>query len=182
MGSQCLTYKPDNHRRYTSRRTHHLAWFSEVRRLKSIAVYIPESSKQYMRRKHEPPHIIQYMAEKTIGQPNYRRFRALRTIPGLDYLHVLRGLNGITFWDYDKWLDLGSKLPVRDWTFVSDLNNTVRRAKAEEDMRFCTLRRLAPFVIGFRPNNDIIKGIETFVNQYSPGCGGQVVDLTMDDD
>ncbi|UPK91914.1 hypothetical protein LCI18_002849 [Fusarium solani-melongenae] len=182
MGSQCITYKPDDKCRYTSRRTHHLAWFSEARRLKSIAVYIPESSKQYMRRKHEPPHVIEYMADKTAGQPNYRRFRALRTIPGLDYLHVLRGLNGITFWDYDKWLEQSSKLPVCDWTFVSDLNNTVRRAKAEEDMRFCTLRRLAPFVIGYRPDDEIINEIGTFVNQFSPGCGGQVVDLTMDDD
>ncbi|KAI8721984.1 hypothetical protein NCS52_00341200 [Fusarium sp. LHS14.1] len=182
MGSQCITYRPNDKRQYTSRRTHHLAFLSEARRLKSIAVYIPESSKQYMRRKHEPAHIIEYMAEKTMGQPNYRRFRALRTIPGLDYLHVLRGLNGITFWDYDKWLELGSKLPVRDWTFVSDLNNTVRRAKAEEDRRYCTLRRLAPFVIGYRPEDEIIEEIETFVSQYSPGCGGQVVDLTMDDD
>lgn len=135
-----------------------------------------------MRRKHEPPHVVEYMAEKTVGQPNYRRFRALRTLQGLDYLHVLRGLNGITFWDYDKWLDLKLKLPVRDWTFVRDLNNTVRREKTEEAMEFCRLRKLAPFVVGYRPRNRIMNKIENFVNQYSPGCGGQVVDLTMDDD
>ncbi|KAM6534897.1 hypothetical protein FALCPG4_004516 [Fusarium falciforme] len=172
----------DEKGRYTSRRTHPLALFSEVHRLKSISIYTPESSKGYMRRKHEPPHIVEYMAEKTAGQPNYRRFRALRTIQGLDYLHTLRGLNGITFWDYDKWRDLGLKLPVRDWTFVRDLNNTVRRAKAEEAMELCRLRKLAPFVIGYRPRNRIMNEIENFVNQYSPGCGGQVIDLTMDDD
>ncbi|RSL63522.1 hypothetical protein CEP54_005114 [Fusarium duplospermum] len=182
IGSQRLIYKRDREGRYTSRRTHHLAWFSEVHRLKSISIYTPESSKGYMRRRHEPPHIVEYMAEKTIGQPNYRRFRALRTLQGLDYLHVLRGLNGITFWDYDKWLEMGSKLPVRDWTFVRDLNNTVRRAKTEEAMERCRLRMLAPLVIGYRPRNQIMNKIENFVNQYSAGCGGQVIDLTLDDD
>lgn len=181
VGSQALIYKRDARGRYTSRRSHPLAWFSEARRLKSIAVHIPESSRHYMRRRHEPPHIVEYMADKTARQPNYRRFRALRTIQGLDYLHVLRGLNGITFWDYDKWLAIGCKVPVRDWTFVSDLNNVVRRDKAAEDMRYCRLRRLAPFVIGYRPDSDTMKEIEAFVNRYSPGCGGQVVDLTMDD-
>ncbi|RTE73998.1 hypothetical protein BHE90_011568 [Fusarium euwallaceae] len=182
IGSQRLIYKRDRQGRYTSRRTHPLAWFSEVHRLKSISIYTPESSKGYMRRKHEPPHIVEYMADKTTSQPNYRRFRALRTLQGLDYLHVLRGLNGITFWDYDKWLDLELKLPVRDWTFVRDLNNTVRRAKTEEAMELCRLRMLAPFVIGYRPRNNIMNKIENFVNQYSAGCGGQVIDLTMDDD
>ncbi|KAJ4326153.1 hypothetical protein N0V84_003203 [Fusarium piperis] len=182
MGSQALVYKRDDKNRYTSRRAHVLAWLSEARRLKSIAVHLPESSKSYMRRRHEPPHIIEYMAEKTARQPNYRRFRSLRALPGLDYLHVLRGLNGITFWDYEKWLALRRKLPVRDWTFVSDLNKVVRRDKAPGDMRFCRLRRLAPFVIGYRPHDDIITEMEAFVNQYSSGSGGQVVDLTMDDD
>ncbi|KAM0439965.1 hypothetical protein ACHAPT_001065 [Fusarium lateritium] len=182
IGSQAITYKPDDKGRYTSRRTHHLAWLSEARRLKSIAVHIPESSKAYMRRRHEPPHIVDYMADKTAEQPNYRRFRALRTMQGLDYLHVLRGLNGVTFWDYDQWLDLRSKAAVRDWTFVRDVNAAVRRDKTPEDLRFCKLRRLAPLVIRYRPRNEIMTEIEAFVNQYSPGFGGHVIDLTLDEE
>ncbi|KAM5346495.1 hypothetical protein ACJ41O_009500 [Fusarium nematophilum] len=157
IGSQWLTYKPDAKNKYTSRRTHLLGYLGEARRLKDIAIHLPESSKGYMRRKHEPEHIIAYLADKTKKQPNFRRCRSLRTLQGLDYLHMLRGLREITFWDYDQWRQKSEKVPVRDWTFLRDINDVVRREKDPKDHHFAQLKKLAPLISGYRvPHADIV--------------------------
>ncbi|KAJ3520460.1 hypothetical protein NM208_g13699 [Fusarium decemcellulare] len=167
IGSQRLTFELNRKGKYTSRRTHDLAWLAEARRLKTIAVHVPESSKPYMRRKHEPAEIINFLGEKTRKQPNYRLFRSLRTLQGLDYLHVLRGLREITFWDYDKWRETHRKVPVRDWSFVSDINAVVRREKAPVDLNFSELWRLAPLVGSFRLRHPIVLDIERIVDPES---------------
>ncbi|KAM0217215.1 hypothetical protein ACHAQD_000132 [Fusarium lateritium] len=158
-----LTYEIDQKHKYTSRRTDDLAPLTEARRLKSIAVYLPESSKQYMRRRHEPPHIVAHMADKTELQPNFRKARALRTLQGVDYFYCLRGVHEITFWDYDKYRTTGQKVPVRDWTFVRDINESVRREKVREDAHFSELRYLAPFN-GLRPSTNLARILEAVVN------------------
>lgn len=103
-----------------------------------------------MRRKHEPRGIVRYMAEKTTEQPNYRRFRSLRTLQGLDYIHMLRGMEMVTFLDYDQWIERKTKTPVRDFTFVMDVNNAVRRPKVAEDLRLSRFGYLAPLVDRYR--------------------------------
>ncbi|PTD03953.1 hypothetical protein FCULG_00002191 [Fusarium culmorum] len=164
MGSQRLTYELDEKGKYTSRRTHDLAYLPAVSRLKTIAVYIPESSKSYMRRKHEPPKIIEYLEEITRDQPNYRHFRELRSLQGLDYVYCLRGLREVTFWDYDKWLNEEAKMPVRDWTFVRDINDCVRREKSHNNEHFSQIRYLAPVMEGCRPSVALAARLEAFVN------------------
>jgi hypothetical protein len=170
MGSQKLTYEIDQKHKYTSRRTHDLALLTEARRLKSIAIYLPESSESYMRRKHEPPHIIAHMANKTKLQPNFRKARALRTLQGVDYFYCLRGVQEITFWDYDK-CTTGQKVPVRDWTFVRDINESVRREKTHDDAHFSELRYLAPILDGLRPSTNLARILEAVVNPPSPPTG-----------
>ncbi|KAJ4065976.1 hypothetical protein NW756_010582 [Fusarium oxysporum] len=163
MGSQKLTYRIDQNGRYTSRRTHDLAYLPEACRLKTVAIHLPESSKQYMRRKHEPPQIVEFLAQKTASQPNFRRFRALRTLQGADYLYCLRGVREITFFDYDMWRDDGMKMPVRDWTFVRDINESVRRDKSVYDERFSQLRYLAP-LLNVQPSVQLAAQLEGFLN------------------
>ncbi|KAF5722609.1 hypothetical protein FMUND_2671 [Fusarium mundagurra] len=162
MGSQRLTYRVDSRGKYTSRRTHDLAYLPEACRLKTVAIHLPESSKQYMRRKHEPPQIVEFLAQKTASQPNFRRFRALRTLQGADYLYCLRGVREVTFFDYDMWRDDGMKMPVRDWTFVRDINESVRREKSANDEHFSQLRNLAPLLI--RPSVELARQLEEIVN------------------
>lgn len=164
MGSQRLTYELDEKGKYTSRRTHDLAYLPAASRLKTIAVHIPESSKPYMRRKHEPPKIIEYLEEITRNQPNYRLFRELRSLQGLDYVYCLRGLREVTFWDYDKWLNEEAKMPVRDWTFVRDINDCVRREKSHNNEHFSQIRYLAPVMKGCRPSIALAARLEAFVN------------------
>ncbi|KAJ4005234.1 hypothetical protein NW752_011274 [Fusarium irregulare] len=169
IGSQKLTYELDEKKKYTSRRTHDLAHFPEACRLKTLSVHIPESSPAYMRRKHEPRDMIEYMEEKTAAQPNYRPFRALRTVQGLDYLYCLRGLQGITFWDYDKWNANDEMVAVRDWTFIQDVNNTVRRDKLPDDEHFSNIRYLAPIMEDCRPSVALAARLERFINPPSTG-------------
>ncbi|KAF5000230.1 hypothetical protein FDECE_11262 [Fusarium decemcellulare] len=167
IGSQRLTFGLNEQGKYTSRRTHDLAWLAEARRLKTIAVHVPESSKSYMRRNHEPAEIFSFLEGKTRKHPNYRPFRSLRTLQGLDYLHVLRGLREITFWDYDKWRETHRKVPVRDWSFVSDINAVVRREKAPVDLNFSELWRMAPLVGSFRLRHPVVLDIERIVDPES---------------
>lgn len=170
MGSQKLTYEIDQKHKYTSRRTHDLALLTEARRLKTIAIYLPESSEPYMRRRHEPPQIIAHMANKTKLQPNFRKARALRTLQGVDYFYCLRGVQEITFWDYDK-CTAGQKVPVRDWTFVRDINESVRREKTHDDAHFSELRYLAPILDDLRPSTNLARILEAVVNPPSPPTG-----------
>ncbi|KAF4954928.1 hypothetical protein FGADI_4928 [Fusarium gaditjirri] len=163
MGSQKLTYRIDQRGKYTSRRTHDLAYLPEACRLKTVAIHLPESSKQYMRRKHEPPQIVEFLAQKTASQPNFRRFRALRTLQGADYLYCLRGVREITFFDYDMWRDDAVKMPVRDWTFVRDINESVRREKTVHDEHFSQLRYLAP-LLNTQPSVQLAAQLEEFLN------------------
>ncbi|XEV04093.1 hypothetical protein FSHL1_009380 [Fusarium sambucinum] len=166
MGAQRLTYEVDSKGKYTSRRTHDLAYLTAACRLKTMAVHIPESSKEYMRRKHEPRDMIEHMEKLTRKQPNYRLFRALRTAQGLDYVYCLRGMKEVTFWDYDKWLKEGeTRVPVRDWTFVQDINNCVRREKSHHDDHFSQIRYLAPVMEGCRPSATLAARLEAFVNR-----------------
>ncbi|KAJ4140016.1 hypothetical protein NW768_001368 [Fusarium equiseti] len=177
MGSQNLTWEVGNRGKYTSRRTHDLAGLPEARRLKTISVHIPESSRACMRRKHEPPDMIRYLGRKTKEQPNYRLFRALRTVQGLDYLSCLRGLQGVTFWDYDKWCATEEKVPVRDWTFVQDVNNAVRRDKLPRDEHLSQIRYLAPIMVGCRPSVALAARLERFINPPSTGLLSPPPDL-----
>ncbi|KAG7411937.1 Halomucin [Fusarium oxysporum f. sp. rapae] len=162
MGSQKLTYRIDQKGKYTSRRTHDLAYLPEACRLKTVAIHLPESSEPYMRRKHEPPQIVEFLTKKTRFQPNFRRFRALRTLQGVDYLYCLRGVREITFFDYDQWHTNDAKMPVRDWTFVRDINESVRREKSANDEHFSQLRYLAPLLI--QPSVELAEWLEEILN------------------
>jgi hypothetical protein len=84
-------------------------------RLRSLTVYVDESSSGVVRRQHETiPHIA-FLAKKTAGRPNHRLTRNLRGLQGLDYVRQLRGLRVLSF------IDLTTMEVVRDWSFALDL-------------------------------------------------------------
>lgn len=95
------------------------------------------------RRVNEPRGCARYLEYRTRLQPNCRQFRALRHLQGLDYLHTLRGLDQIDFFDYDMWTTRKQIQQVRDWSFVQDVNNSVRRPKQALESEQSERRNLA---------------------------------------
>ncbi|KAM0265642.1 hypothetical protein ACHAQJ_000076 [Trichoderma viride] len=152
VGSQYLTFALNARKKFTSRRTFSLVWLPEAIRLKTLGVYVQESSEAVMRRKHEPRGIINHMKGKTQLHPNFRGFRALRTLQGVDYVYCLRGLDRVEFWDFDRWLTTEErKRPVRDFQFIMDVNNSVRRPKETSDRSKSQLKNLFPLINSFVP-------------------------------
>ncbi|KAL6870479.1 hypothetical protein J3F83DRAFT_773336 [Trichoderma novae-zelandiae] len=171
--------------KYTSRRTYPLVWLPEAIRLKTLGIYLPESSKDYMRRRHEPNRMVDHMERKTQLHPNFRGFRQLRTLQGLDYVSCLRGLDRAEFWDFDRWLDtLQRKCPVRDWHFVQDVNNAVRRPKEAGDRRRSQLKNLFPLLPSFIPSEEdwaiLLNGLEN--HDAQGGGSGTSEEAIMVDD
>ncbi|KAL6804022.1 hypothetical protein J3E68DRAFT_434359 [Trichoderma sp. SZMC 28012] len=154
QGSQHLTFEINDRGKYTSRRTFALVWLPEAIRLKTLGVYVQESNEEYMRRQHEPRGIVEHMKCKMQIHPNFRGFRSLRTIQGMDYVYNLRGLDQAEFWDFDRWLHTKErKRPVRDWHFIKDVNNSVRRPKEAADRYKSQLRNLFPSLNSFEPSD-----------------------------
>ncbi|KAK7398228.1 hypothetical protein QQX98_012397 [Neonectria punicea] len=160
--------KPNIRGKFRSRRTVPLTWLGEASRLKTLIVYVQESSPSYIRRKHEPRGIIRYMRDKTEQQPNFRLFRSLRTLQGLDCIHMLRGMETVSFFDYDKWMENKVKAPVRDYTFVMDVNNAVRRPKSDRDLKRSKFRNLAPLILDYRPRAEDRLALEKAIERRVP--------------
>ena len=100
-----------------SRRTWALASLCEMPRLRTLTIYIDESP---VRRKYEGIAPMSYLATKTSGRPDFRMKRNLRTVQGIDYVRQIRGLQVL------RVLDHRTCQPIRDWSFVLDLETYVR--------------------------------------------------------
>lgn len=121
-----------------------------------------------MRRPNDTRGVVRYMERRTKHQPNYRMFRSLRSIQGLDYLLALRGLKKIEFYDYDLWKGEKKKAQVRDWSFVMDINNSVCRPKAPFDQEIAQVRNLFPLVESCNISEDIWKLLEIVMDGQTP--------------
>lgn len=141
MGSQELVFEKTAKRNQTSRRTHCLAWLTEARRLQQINIYIRESHD--MRRGRRTEGMVKFMKGKTETQPNFTLNRALRCLQGSDFLYALRGMKDINMYDYDKYIQNDVIKKVRDYTFLKDLNDSVRRPKSHEEAMISRLSNLA---------------------------------------
>ena len=102
VGSQNVTFekqKENGKEKTLSLRTAPLLWLAELLRLKTLTIHIDESSEKVMRRPYEPRSLISCMKTLTQTQPNYRLFRALRNVHGMDYVYDLRGLRWVHVYD-----------------------------------------------------------------------------------
>ena len=123
IGSQALT-KPQ-----ASLRTWAVSYLCETVRLKYLGVFLNETNAAYIGRKWEDTEVKKYLADHTAGKPNYRMTRSLRTLQGLDYIHQLRGMKRVQFFDFDAFLEDHVRAPVRDWTFTRDVNMVATQRK-----------------------------------------------------
>lgn len=141
IGSQKITKPGMNVRAYA------LSHLCKTVRLRTMVVHINETGTQYQRRLPERADIKRMLMNATFGQPNSNRVRAMRTVQGLDYVHQLRGMKFVKFYDFQKSLDQNLKQPIRDWSFVEDVGRVVRMPKVgqkAEDARFENLERVVP--------------------------------------
>ncbi|KAH0440202.1 hypothetical protein CcaCcLH18_02572 [Colletotrichum camelliae] len=156
-----------NKKKYTSRRTWDSSLLCDLPRLKSLTIHINETGSQYIRRKHEPSTIKDFMASNTAGQPNFRLARSLRTLQGLDYIHQLRGMQVIRFLDFEKHLKLGGRHDIRDWTFGRDVETVTTLPKPPAVSQAAELRNLKPISRGFVAEEGHWKAIEELYNTSS---------------
>ncbi|KAF6823599.1 hypothetical protein CPLU01_11313 [Colletotrichum plurivorum] len=172
LGSQSLVYDfvtegRSRTPRYTSRRTWGSSILCELIRLKSLTIHINESGSQYTRRRHEPMAVRNYMASQTAGQPNFRPMRQLRTLQGLDFIHQLRGMELVRFYDFGRHLQQGGRHPIRDWSFGEDVERVTALAKTPEKAEEAELRKLTPFIHGFELQDELLEFIEKLYKESS---------------
>lgn len=136
-----------------------LANFMHTHRLRTLVVHIQESSKLRMRRRYEmlesrhyredwarntPPDedldIFRTEVRRTDLHPNYRRNRGMRTVQGMDFIHQLRGMKWIRFYDVDS----GYRVAIRDSSFLQDINTWATRNKTGNMAVRCELENLKP--------------------------------------
>lgn len=112
-----------------------------------------------MRRRHEPRAVIRYQADVSCRHPNFRLFRSFRTLQGLDNLFALRGMEGIKIFDFDQHLLGKGPHPIRDWSFVDDLNRMVRTPKGIADAAQACIARLFPVPTAYQPSIDDVEAV-----------------------
>ncbi|KUI52455.1 hypothetical protein VP1G_09936 [Cytospora mali] len=182
IGGKCLAFdisKTDGKR--MNMRTIPLTWFCETSSLKTLVIHVSEVSKDYIRRPYEPNESKIYMKGKTAGQPNARMTRALRCCHGMDYIYQLRGLYWLKVYDLDQTGLTLERCPVRDSSFVIDLQRVVtqdkvpsRAAKSSLDH----LMRLFPRG-GWEPSFKAFKLLKKIFNEET-GYDTHANDLDVD--
>ncbi|KAL0934169.1 uncharacterized protein CTRU02_210968 [Colletotrichum truncatum] len=167
VGNQHLTfpriYKGNSTQpKYTSRRTWACSLLCEMPQLKSLTIHINETGAGYIRRRHEPSQVIDYMASNTAGQPNFRLTRSLRTIQGLDYITQLRGMNFVRLFDFEMHLELGGRHVIRDWTFTRDVQEVTSHPKSVEKAEAAKLENLKPVLRQFEAHAGHLEAIKRY--------------------
>ncbi|KAI1124579.1 hypothetical protein F5Y10DRAFT_268993 [Nemania abortiva] len=137
-----------------------LAWFMHTRRLRTLVVHINESEKNYMRRPYEMMHPKDYYEDfaaddvdedeldifgmevrRTNFQPNYRKYRSMRTVQGMDFIYQLRGMRWVRF--YDTYAGRANAR-IHDWSFTQDVNNVAKRPKTDAATFKAEIENLRP--------------------------------------
>ncbi|GKT44065.1 uncharacterized protein ColSpa_04246 [Colletotrichum spaethianum] len=167
MGNQYLTNRPvqegndKKNLKWVSKRTWDVSWLCQMRRLKSLVVHVDESSRDYNRRGHEPCSYIKHMASLTAGQPNFRLTRSLRTLQGLDFIHQLRGMEFIQFYDYEMARKDGGRHPIRDWSFGMDVENVTAMPKTGNQAEAAKFENLTPVLRNFVAPDEYLKAVKS---------------------
>ncbi|KAK5626165.1 hypothetical protein RRF57_001880 [Xylaria bambusicola] len=121
-----------------------LSHFMFTSRLRTLVVHIDESSRSRMRRSYEMKEnddyyrdfdseeyedheaednldMFQMEAQRTDLQQNYRKYRSMRTVHGMDYIYELRGMKWVHFYDIHAARPFTY---IRDKSFLCDINNS----------------------------------------------------------
>lgn len=184
IGCQAVTFKINGAGKYTSRRVWPLTQLAHANRLKTLHVYVRESSRAVMRRKHEPRGKVRYDKANTTGQTNYRLTRDMWVLQGKDSIKCLRGLDHILFWDYDLYLANGHlNHPIRDQDFTFTMNNQLRRRRRHAKAREAQFDNLTA-LLEYLPPADVRNHVqsEIWIEEDDPMYAFNQPDEMTDDD
>ncbi|KAI0138910.1 hypothetical protein F4776DRAFT_42410 [Hypoxylon sp. NC0597] len=81
------------------------------------------------------------MVQRTGKQPQFRRYRSMRTVQGIDYIYQLRGMKWVRFKERDGTQHRQS---IRDWSFLKDINTVVTSPKQPRLALKSELENLTP--------------------------------------
>ncbi|KAI0518132.1 hypothetical protein F5B22DRAFT_654445 [Xylaria bambusicola] len=134
--------------------------FMFTSRLRTLVVHIDESAKSRMRRSYEmkqdddyykdfgsedyeedDKYIFQMETQRTDLQMNYRKYRGMRTVHGMDFIYQLRGMKWVRFYDIH-----GARpcTYIRDKSFLLDINNSVTEKKSDSMALKSEIENLRP--------------------------------------
>ncbi|KAI0002633.1 hypothetical protein F4779DRAFT_130203 [Xylariaceae sp. FL0662B] len=177
------------HESRISQRTLGLVWLTKTKRLRTLVVHIHESKENRTRRKYEQKRKdereedypfqatddevddedldpYQLMVRRTKLQPNYRKFRSMRTVQGMDYIYQLRGMEWVRFKDVGG---LEHRQSIRDWSFLKDINTVVTMPKPASLERSSQFENLTPLsgLENWDPSDNDMQLINQFYNDTS---------------
>lgn len=141
-GDYPMDWDPES-KDHFDRRTWPLSILTAMHRLKSLEVYVDESSKKAKRRAKEPQFVQNPLLDATRGQDNNRTYRDLRKLQGMDYVYQLRNLKMVRFYDSAQ-ADRG--IEVRDESFVKDVRQQVTQPKSRRRGREAKFENLKPML------------------------------------
>lgn len=141
-GDYPIDWDPESQDHF-DRRTWPLSILTAMHRLKSLEVYVDESSKKAKRRAKEPQFVQNPLLDATRGQDNNRTYRDLRKLQGMDYVYQLRNLKMLRFYDSAQ-ADRG--VEVRDESFVKDVRQQVTQPKSRRRGREAKFENLKPML------------------------------------
>lgn len=170
--------------RYHNRSRFPLMWLREALRLRTLVVFLQESSSEVLRRPYEPDELKRDMKKNTSGQPNARMTRSMRSLFGLDYVLTLRGLSWCRWYDSDKMLETKNReeSKIRDASFALDVSNSVTMEKVPTQAKKARLYRLDKLFGpgGWKPQPHDFKAL---YEMYGNSKGGsRLNDLDIDCD
>ncbi|KAI0864564.1 hypothetical protein F4860DRAFT_510896 [Xylaria cubensis] len=160
-----------------------LAWFMHTSRLRTLIIHINESARLYMRRPYEMMEKSDYFKDfagdeyneddldifgmevrRTDCQPNYRKTRSLRTVQGMDFIYQLRGMKWVRFYDTNAQ---NPRRKIRDWSFLQDINNMVRRKKSDSMVLKTEIENLPALTTleDFTPDDELDELIKSFYDE-----------------
>lgn len=155
--------------KYQNMRTLPLFWFCEAVKLRTLVIFISETGKGVMRRRHETADCKTDMKVQTAGQPNATLTRSMRSLQGLDFILSLRGMDWCKWYDSEKMARTGQRSQsfLRDQSFVLDVNRSVCMAKVPMRARKARLHRLNRLFAtgGWNPGVEDFQAVQDIYNE-----------------
>jgi hypothetical protein len=167
-----------------NQRTKPLLYFTRLKNLQTLLVFIAESDEKRMRRNYDMQDKSHYsedytesdiwtldafesMMKQTATHPNFRGNRSMRTTHGMDYIYQLRGMSWVRFREVSR-----NRVAIRDWSFAADIATQVTMPKSQIAKREAEIENLADLCGEWDPSDLAVELVKSF---YQPSSLDYIV-------